>query len=168
MTEFEKIDAYSLDDNVFKMIRRDWMLVSAGDEKKFNTMTAGWGGLGIIWRKEIAIIFVRKSRYTHDFLDENDKFSLTFFGGRERDALNILGVKSGRDCDKVALSGLTPVFIEGLPTFDEAELVVTCRKMYKQTLDENAMEKEVVDTFYADNDMHDMYIGEILSVYKRK
>ena len=66
--------------NVFSMIGSDWMLVTAGDNEKYNTMTASWGGMGVLWGKPAAFVFIRPQRYTYTFLEKTDRFTLSFFG----------------------------------------------------------------------------------------
>ena len=104
------------------------MLISAGTEDKWNTMTASWGAVGVMWGKPSATCYIRKSRFTKEFVDAGEYFTLTVLKDGNRQALNTLGSKSGRDMDKMHESGLTPVFVEGQPTFEEAELVLICRK----------------------------------------
>ncbi len=114
--------------NPFDLIGQKWMLISAGTEDKWNTMTASWGAVGVMWGKPSATCYIRKSRFTKEFVDAGEYFTLTVLKDGNRDALNKMGSKSGRDMDKMHDSGLTPVFVEGQPTFEEAELVLICRK----------------------------------------
>lgn len=153
--------------NPFDLMGKQWFLVSAGTPEKWNTMTAGWGNVGVMWGKPLATAFVRQSRYTHEFMDANDTFTLTFLQEGHRDALQRLGSKSGRDIDKMHDSGLTPLFLEGQPTFAEAKLVLVCRKKYIALLDEaEYYDKAVLEKWYADRDMHTMYMGEIIACYE--
>ena len=167
MNEFIEISPYEIDDNVFKCIGKDWMLITAGDENNFNTMTASWGGLGVLWRKNVSFSFVRKHRHTYGFVENSGTFTLSFFDEEYRDALNICGTKSGRDCDKVKVSGLTPEFIDGTPTFKEARLVLVCKKLYIHDIDPNNFIDMNVNELYPAKDYHRMYIGEILKVLKK-
>ena len=117
---FTKINIAEQSFNPFEMIGKQWMLISAGTANQWNTMTASWGGVGVIWGKPSATAYIRHSRYTKEFVDNNEYFTLTFLQDGHRDALNLLGSKSGRDMDKMHDSGLTPIFVDGQPTFAEA------------------------------------------------
>ena len=159
---FKEIKPEELNFNPFTRIGSDWMLLTAGTEDKFNTMTASWGGLGHLWGKDVAFAFIRPQRYTKQFVDENDCFSLCFFGGEQMEALRYLGTASGRDEDKIAKSGLTLTHIDSVPCFEEANLVLLCRKLYVQTLQpEQFTDQTVVDSCYPNRDFHDLYIAEI-------
>ena len=158
----KKIDVKSLQDNVFSLIGDRWMLITAGTAERCNTMTASWGGLGHLWGKDVAFAFIRPQRYTKQFVDENDRFSLCFFGGEQMEALRYLGTASGRDEDKIAKSGLTLTHIDSVPCFEEASLVLLCRKLYVQTLNpEQFTDRTVADSCYPNRDFHDLYIAEI-------
>lgn len=141
------------------------MLVTAGKINNFNTMTASWGGFGILWNKPVSFIFIRPTRYTYEFTERFSEYTLGFFTGDHRKALNILGSKSGRDLDKVKLSGLTPVETEsGNVGFAEARLIMECRKLYYQDLNPERFLDASIDKNYPEKDYHRMYIGEILSI----
>jgi flavin reductase (DIM6/NTAB) family NADH-FMN oxidoreductase RutF len=116
----------------------DRFLLTAGDygAEDFNTMTVGWGSLGVMWNKPIAMVLARPSRYTYEFLERHDSFTLSFLPEAQRDALQICGTISGRDTDKIQLAGLTPIASTGVsaPGFDEAELIIECRKIYVDSL----------------------------------
>ena len=150
-------------ENPFELIGQQWMLITAGDKRSFNTMTASWGGLGWLWNKPVAFIFVRPERYTHDFLETSDKVTLAFFPEACREALNICGTKSGRDCDKVKLAGLTPVVLKsGAVSFSEARLTVEGRKLFKSDMkEEDFLDKEILKKCYTTAGLHSVYILEI-------
>jgi len=143
------------------------MLITAGDDKGFNTMTASWGGLGVLWNKSVAFTFIRKQRYTYEFTEDNDLFTLCFFDEDYRNALSICGSKSGRDIDKVKETGLTPVHIDGTTYFDEARLVLVCKKQYFQDIDPKNFLNADIEKNYPAKDYHRMYIGEIVKVLVR-
>lgn len=167
MINFSKTDLNKIDENVFKLIGSDWMLITAGTEGSFNTMTASWGGLGVLWNRPVSYIFVRPQRYTYEFLERNDSYSLSFFDEKYRKALSLCGSKSGRDIDKVKESGLTPEVSEnGIVHFSEAKLAVECRKLYYQDIDPSRFLDKSINGLY-DNDYHRMYIGEITSIIKK-
>ncbi len=169
MSDFIKIKPEEISDNPFKLIGKDWGLVTAGTADSFNTMTISWGGVGIIWNKPVAYTFIRPQRYTYEFLEENGYFTIGFFDESCRGALSLCGSKSGRDIDKVAQAGLTPAFSdEGAPYFEQARLVLVCKKLYAQDLNrESVIDGDAVLKNYGENDWHRMYVSEIVSVLKR-
>lgn len=153
----------------FDLIGKQWMLVTAGTKESFNTMTASWGGLGILWNKNVATIYIRPSRYTHDFIEKSDKLTLSFYPEEYRKALQICGSKSGRDCDKVAEAGLTPVELEdGAVTFREARMTLVCRKLFRTEMEEdNFVDKGIFGQWYSNPEeggAHTIYILEIEKV----
>ncbi|MCR5651056.1 MAG: flavin reductase [Lachnospiraceae bacterium] len=152
--------------DIFAQFDRKWALLTAGTEDHFNTMTISWGGLGTIWNKPVATVYVRESRYTHDFMDSNDHFTVSFYPDRYKKELGVLGSRSGRDMDKMKGSGLTAVKAGESVTFKEAEVTLVCRKLFRQRLLPENMPKDVVETLYADNDLHDMYIGEVVDIIR--
>jgi flavin reductase (DIM6/NTAB) family NADH-FMN oxidoreductase RutF len=153
----------TLTDNVFKLFGRDWTLITAGDRSKFNTMTASWAGLGHLWEQPVSFCFVRPQRYTFEFMERSATYSLSFFPDGYRKALNLCGSRSGRDMDKVKAAGLTPLFTDtGTPYFAEARLVLECRKLYAQRLEEAAFHDPAIPAeIYPTKDFHMMYIGGI-------
>ena len=164
---FTKINIDKQSFNPFDLIGKQWMLFSAGTEEKWNTMTASWGGVGVIWGKPSATCYIRHSRYTKEFVDNSEYFTLSFLRDGYRDALSVLGSKSGRDMDKMHDSGLTPTFVDGQPTFAETELVLVCRKRCKSEIaPEDILQQETLDKWYGDQDYHTMYIGEIVAAYR--
>ena len=156
----KKINIAEKSFNPFETIGQKWLLVSAGTEEKWNTMTASWGAVGVMWGKPSATCYIRQ------FVDAGEYFTLTVLKDGHRDVLNKMGSKSGRDMDKMHESGLTPVFVEGQPTFEEAELVLICRKRGVTDIKAEDMDQEVQDKWYADHDYHTMYIGEIVAAYE--
>lgn len=155
--------------NVFDLIGKKWMLVTAGNQNKFNTMTASWGGMGVMWHKNIAVTVIRPSRYTYEFVDNNDTFSLSFFLDGYRDALNLCGTKSGRDIDKVEATGLTPVYDSNTVYFDQADIVLICKKLYTSAMSiDNFTDKELGNAMYPDGGEHVAFIGEIVKVLAKK
>ena len=118
---FHKVDPKSLNENVFSLIGDKWMLITAGSRERCNTMTASWGGLGVIWGAPAATCYIRPQRYTKEFVDREEYFTLCFFGEEYRKALSLCGSKSGRDVDKVKECGFTVQAAEcGAPYFDQA------------------------------------------------
>ena len=159
--EFKKVSIRSIDQSAVRSLAEDWALVTAGTKDGFNTMTVSWGGLGEIWGKDAAFIFIRPQRYTFGFLEANDRFTISFFGGAQKKALALCGSKSGRDTDKVKEAGLTSVFDGDTTYFAEATLVLKCRKMAKYDLTPDGfLDDEVADNYDGTN-YHRMFIAEI-------
>lgn len=165
---FEKIDPKALDQNVFSMIGDRWMLITAGTGERLNTMTASWGGLGVLWSKPVATCYIRPQRYTREFIDREECFTLAFFGEEYRKALSLCGNKSGRDIDKVKECGFTVNTEANAPYFEEAELVLVCKKLYVGEIDPAGfIDPTLGEKNYPNKDYHKMYIGEIAEVLKK-
>lgn len=164
----KKIDPKELAENPIKLIGEEWMLVSSGPKEKFNSMTASWGGIGFLWNKPVAFVFIRPERYTFEFTEQNEFLTLSFFAPEYKKALGVFGSKSGRDTDKVAETGLTPYFTElGNPAYREARIVMECRKMYSEMLSEGSFtDKTPLEKWYGpDNGLHKMYVVEIVNLW---
>ena len=151
---------------IFSQFDTKWGLVTAGNQESFNTMTISWGGLGTLWGKSVATVYIRTSRYTHEFVDASDFFTVSFYPEAYKKVLGVLGARSGRDMDKMNESGLTPVFLEEGVTFQEAEVTLVCRKLYRQTMDLAAMPEEVRKGYYEKDAVHDMYIAEVVRILR--
>lgn len=158
-----QLDPKTLSENVFQLFDDRWTLITAGTGDRCNTMTASWGGLGVLWNRPVATIYVRPQRYTYEFLEQSDWFTLSFFSEDYRDALAYCGSASGRDGDKFAACGLHPVLDGEAPYPAEAELVLVCRKRYWNDLDPVNMDQVGLEHYPA-HDYHRMYIGEIVKV----
>ena len=152
--------------DIFSLFNNEWALVTAGTAERFNTMTISWGGAGTLWGKSVVTVYVKPVRYTHEFLEENGFFTVSFYPEEYRKALLLLGSESGRDGDKVKKSGLTPRFLENAVTFREAHTTLLCRKIYRQDMDAAAMPEKVVNAFYKTEAPHTMYIGEVVDIIK--
>ena len=160
---YNEISIKDLQLNPFEKIGKEWMLITAGNKDKFNTMTASWGGLGVLWNKDVAFTFIRPSRYTFEFTEKEKYFSLCFFAEEHRDTLMFCGRNSGRDCDKIKETGLTPIFIDGVPCFEEASLILICKKMYAQEMSDACALCQEVKKHYGENEpYHTLYVGEIV------
>ena len=165
MRDYKEINPKELNESTFKLIGSDWMLITAAKDEAVNTMTASWGGLGILWNKNVAYIFIRPQRYTKEFVDSSDKFSLTFFDESYKKDLSYLGHVSGRDEDKISKTKLNVSYIENIPVFEEAKLTLLCRKLYAQSLDPNCfIDKTLADKCYPNKDYHTVYVAEIEKV----
>lgn len=165
MSELHEIKPEEIQGNIFDLIGNRWALLSAGTKNDFNTMTVSWGAAGIIWGTPAVFVFVRPQRYTLEFLKKSTGFTLSFYSEAERKALTLLGSKSGRDGDKVAESGLTPVFADGTVYFGEAKLVLFCHKLYEDGITPAGFkDTEKISPLYAQKDYHQILIGGITKV----
>lgn len=162
----KEINIRDVKENAVKLIADDWALLTAADgEKGCNPMTVSWGGIGELWGRDTATVYVRRSRYTKQLMDKEQYFSLCFFDKSHRDALSFCGSHSGRDVDKVKETGLTPVYDEKAPYFKEASLVLICRKEACLYLDEKSFaDPQIMTKWYADGDMHYIYFSDIEKV----
>jgi flavin reductase (DIM6/NTAB) family NADH-FMN oxidoreductase RutF len=162
MDGFRKIAYETLPDNPFRLVGTDWMLLTAGKPDDCNTMTASWGGMGVLWNKPVVFCFIRPSRHTWRFFEREHFFSLSFFPEGFREALSYCGTFSGRDVDKFAETGLTPLPCGETTAFKEARLVFRCRKIYSQDLDPTRfLDPNIAEFFPGDSDYHRLYIGEL-------
>lgn len=168
MHTFQPFSLDHLEMNPFTKMGKEWALVSAGDKTKRNTMTVSWGGVGVLWGKNVVYIFIRESRYTKEFIDNGDLFSLSFLNEEYRDSLNYCGSHSGREGDKFHAAALTPAFRHNIPYPDEANLVLLCKKMAAIPITEDTfIDPQIMSKWYGDHDMHTMYVGEIIEAIAR-
>ncbi len=170
MSDFKEMLPEELDKNLFKMIGKDWMLITVKDETKnsrANAMTASWGDMGILWNKKVCTVYVRPQRYTYSLCEKEDRFSLCFFDEKYREALKYCGYKSGRDGDKIEHNSLTTSDIDGVPYINEADTVFICKKLYSDDIKkEKFISKELLSN-YGEDDFHRFYICEIEKVLKK-
>ena len=164
----KEINAREIKQNAVNLIADDWALLTAGDKEKWNTMTVSWGGIGELWGKDVTFVFVRPQRYTKEFIDNSDYFTLSFFDGEYKDALKLCGRKSGRDIDKAQATGLTPVFDGDATYLEQAKLVIICKKIAVQPMDPNGiLDKSIIDDCYTAGDFHTTYVGEIVKILEK-
>jgi len=168
ISSFKKIDPKDFQGNVIQKIGFDWMLITAGNREKFNTMTASWGGMGYLWNKPVAFIFIRPQRFTYEFAEANEYFSLHFFDERYREILDFCGTKSGRDVNKIAQTGLK-VFASSRNNiyYEQSYLQMECRKLYFDDINPEYFLDEKIIRNYPKNDFHRFYIGEIVECLER-
>lgn len=161
----KKITAEEFEKNVFTAIGKEWLLITAEKDGKVNTMTASWGGMGILWGKKVAFLFIRPQRYTKEFVDQNERLSLSILPEEYRKELNYFGTVSGRDEDKIAKSGLRLEREDGVPYFSESSAAMICRKLYAQELKEDCfLDASLPEKWYPTKDYHTMYVVEIEEV----
>lgn len=155
--------------SIFEKMRSAALLTS-GTMNSFNTMTIGWAVTGVIWGRDVFIVYVRPSRYTYEFIENNDLFTISFYDEKYKKQLGYLGTKSGRDTNKVEDVKFSPEEFNGSITFKEARLSVLCTKIYYQDLDETKISEEIKKRYYDYDkdgnyeDFHRFYIGEIIDI----
>ncbi len=162
MSEFHEINPDKFIQSPFHLIGKVWQLIAAEKDGKVNAMTASWGGLGVMWGKNAAYIVIRPQRYTKEFVDTAETFSLSFFGDCYRDMLTYMGTVSGRNEDKIAETGLTVLHDGKTPYFAEATAVMICRKMYAQEMQSQCfIDTAAREKWYPEQDFHILYIAEV-------
>ena len=163
---FKEISIEEISMNPFTKIGKEWALLTAGTkEKGFNTMTASWAAFGMLWGKNTITVYLRESRYTKKFFDENEYFTVSFYSEAYRKALNLCGVLHGNECDKVKESNLTPYFFDKTTAFEEADLIFCCRKIYHTDITKETTDApEIFEEIYPDGDLHRIFIGEVVKV----
>ena len=162
----KKLEVKDLKENFFEAIGKEWMLVTAGTKEKFNTMTASWGGIGWLWNKPVAFVFIRPERYTYEFVEKNDYLTLSFLGEENKKIHAICGSKSGREVDKIKETGLKPMITDkGNVLFEQGRLSLECRKLYTDVLrKENFLDPSVYEQWYTTHGgLHHVYVAEITS-----
>lgn len=164
----KEINIRDIKENAVKMISDDWALLSAGNENGFNTMTVSWGGIGELWGKDVAFIFVRPQRYTKEFIDREGLMTLSFFGGEYKKEMGFCGKNSGRDCDKMKETGLTPEFAEGTVYIKEAKNVLILRTLAVTEMSPDSfLDKDIEPSCYPNKDYHIVYIAEIVKTLEK-
>ena len=159
---FKEIKFEELDIKLFEFWSKDWVLVTAGNKEKANTLTAGWGSFGVFWAKNAVSVYIRSERYTKKFMDNNDGFSVTSFGSGNREQLGYLGKVSGRDGDKIQSAGFTTQFDGEVPYIAEGNIVLICKKLVQAPLLPETFLDDVNDgKFYPKKDYHTLYIAQI-------
>ncbi len=167
MNTFKEISAKDFSMNPFSL-KDDWMLITASKDGKTNAMTANWGGFGYMWHKEVVYVVIRPQRYTKEFVDASESFSLCFFEKGFKKELNYLGSVSGRNENKIEKSGLNILDENGIPYFEESKLVIFVKKLYVQpTGAEFFLDKEIVEKWYPYADHHILYIGEVTKILQK-
>ena len=174
MDKFEDIELEAL-----AHLKKNWALVSAGNLEHFNTCTVSWGSFGVLWGKDVATIYIHPSRYTLEFMKKEEFFTISFFAPTYQKALGVLGTLSGRDGDKITLSGLTPIACRGSVTFQEASFTLRCRKVYQGAFQKEYIAPEVLAYYHGhpatyppneDGEVqpHYEFIGEIIDVFRKE
>ena len=164
---------------VFELFEKQWALVTAGNMERFNCCTVGWGGMGTLWNKPVVTVYLHPARYTREFLNTNDSFTLSFFPEAYKKALGVLGTLSGRDGDKITPSGLTPTAMGESVSYEEAELSFLCRKLYQHRFSKEDLAPEIQAYYQAHPKVyppdeegewqpHWVFVGEVVDVIDRR
>ena len=163
----KKVNLSDLKFSPFDKIGREWMLITGGTPGNYNTMTASWGQLGVLWNKNVLTCYIRPNRYTYEYIEKGECFTASFLGEQYRNILSYCGSHSGRDCDKAAETGLVPVEADGCVTFEQADLVLVCRKLYAYDMEKSGFTADdgYDEKFYAKDPYHRAYICEITAAY---
>lgn len=168
MHVFQDCPIEMLDFNPFTKLGKEWALVTAGTKTNTNTMTISWGGMGVLWGKDVVYVFIRDSRFTKELIDQGDFFSITFLDEKYRNELSYCGSHSGRSENKIEKAGLSVGKKHGIPYIDEGNLVFLCQKLSATRITEDSfLSPDIKEKWYADGDMHTMYIAEIIEVLAR-
>lgn len=167
---FKELTIRDMTMNPFTKIGGEWALLTAGtQEDGFNMMTASWASFGRFWEKDAVTAYIRESRYTRRFFETHDTFTVSFYDKAYRKALNICGTLHGNECDKVAESGLTPLYLGDTTAFEEANLIFVCKKLvHADVMPENADNMDVFRHVYPQPDLHRIYIGEVVRVLAKE
>ncbi len=162
----KEINIRELDRNVVSLFSDSWALLTAGKKDSFNTMTVSWGAMGELWNKDVCFCFVRPQRYTYEFIEKEEYFTLSFFSDEYKKALSLCGSKSGRDVDKIKETGLTPLAVGKSMAFREAEIIILCKKVAFQDMKSDGLLDPSIDkNCYPGKDYHRTYVGEIVSCF---
>jgi flavin reductase (DIM6/NTAB) family NADH-FMN oxidoreductase RutF len=166
---FREINVSKIEVNPFHLIGKQWMLITAGNIKDFNTMTAAWGSLGFLWNLPVATVFVRPQRHTYDFMEKNEFFTLCFFEKSHKNILTYCGSHSGKNYDKVKETGLIPLETGlGNIYFDQAWLVLECKKLYYEDINPDHFVDRLIQRNYPNKDYHRMYTGKVVNSYRKE
>ena len=165
----KEINVKELGKSAVSLFDDNWALLTAGNTESYNTMTVSWGAMGELWNKDVCFCFVRPQRYTYEFIEREEYFTLSFFAEDYKKALAFCGRNSGRDVDKAKETGLTAKAEGDSVSFEEAEIVLLCKKVAFQDIrPEGFLDSAIDPTCYPDKDYHRMYIGEIVSCKIKK
>ncbi|MGN1280978.1 MAG: flavin reductase family protein [Succinivibrio sp.] len=168
-SDFIKVNPDSFDYSAFSMIGSDWLQITAADESRVNTMTASWGGLGVMFNKKAAFVFIRPQRYTKTIVDAESSITLQVLPKSMRDISAYFGRASGANEDKIGKSGVAVQKENGHVYFEQSEVVMFCKRLYSQDmLEECFSDSSIVDTWYKNKDFHAFYILEIKEIYVKK
>lgn len=162
---FKEVKVEELTMNPFITIGKEWLLITAGNEEKCNTMTASWGAMGELWGKHVVTAYIRPQRYTKEFVDREGIFTISVLGEEYRKALTYCGKVSGREEDKMKTAGISPYFVDGTAGIEQANMIMVCKTLYHDTIKPECFDVDENDEkWYPQKDYHTMYIAEVLKV----
>ncbi len=150
--------------DVFQKVKQEWALLTAGPREHCNAMTVSWGSFGTLWNKPVVTVYVKPVRYTHSFLCDSEWFTLSFFGKEYREDLLYLGSASGRDCDKLRNTSLTPAAHGQAVVYPQAEVTLVCRKLYQMDMPREGLPEDAVKTYYQTEEPHTLFVGEVVEI----
>lgn len=150
--------------DAFDEFKNKSALVTAGTLEDHNSMTIGWGGVGSLWSRHVATVYIRPNRHTYNYFEKNEYFTVSFYPDACKKALGIMGTKSGRDCDKDAEAGLTAIPCGEGVTYAEARRTLLCRKLYWQDMELDRFPREIQERYYNNDPVHRLYVGEIIDI----
>lgn len=156
-TDVTKLEKF----NPFEKIGKEWMLITAGDEKSCNMMTASWGMMGVLWERNVATVFVRPQRHTFKFLEEKEYYTISFFGKEYKKELLFMGQNSGKDINKLEHTSLKLIYDQKAPYFEQASCVLICKKIYNQFITPDCFLDDTINGEYEKRDYHKIFVGEI-------
>ncbi|MFI3331612.1 MAG: flavin reductase family protein [Rikenellaceae bacterium] len=171
---FTKIQVKDLKENTIKLISEDWMLVGAGTKEKFNALTASWGAIGFIWNKPTLTAYIRDNRYTYEFMQQSNNFTVSILEDGLKDAMMICGRESGRDSNKIQKAGLKPVLTPSENvSYEQAKVVIECRKLFVSEISLDSLvcedKEDIKNAFYVkDSALHQQFIAEITALWIKK
>lgn len=161
----KEISPFDFDVNIHNLFAVNGALLTARKHLDVNCMTISWGGIGFLWGKLVAYSYVRPQRYTKEFIDTANEFSITFFSDEYKEMLTYMGTTSGRDEDKIPHTQLNLAYDNGIPYFLQAKTTLLCKKLYAQAMDKASFHTQEIDTtWYQNADYHTLYIGEIIKI----
>lgn len=164
----KRIDVFDYAGQICKALKPNGVLLTTSSNGFVNTMTIGWGTLGVDWSRPVFIAYVRESRFTHQMLQENQEFTVNIpMGDVDRNILAVCGTKSGRDADKIASLGLhlTASDVVSVPGIREFPLTLECKVLYTQDQDLSGIPEDILARYYPDGDAHTVYYGQIVNAY---
>ncbi len=165
---YKTIKCEDIQKNPFALFGDEWALLTAGNETSFNTMTISWGGLGVFWQKNVVTTYVRPTRYTYEFCEREDYFSVSFPGKEARKDMALLGKLSGRDCDKLSQTSQTVDFCDGVPFIANSNLVLICKKLYSTDIVLGENQPKEIEQLYPIKDYHRIYISEVVKAFVKE
>lgn len=148
--------------NPFAKFDKEWALLTSGTAESFNSMTISWGGMGTLWSRPVVTVYVRPDRYTYEFLKKNEYFTVSFYDEKYRPELTVMGRESGRNKDKTALTGFSPIYLKNGITYEEARETVVCKKILMQQIDREGIPDYAKKIYVNGIEPHYIIIGEVV------